>query len=444
MEILTLGSGLENNKTIIMKMTTVLLSLLLFVFHAGCKKDPVIKDPPKPIDTTGYQTRLDIKWIQWYTADSVGSYYLDPYFTGDYVAFCTRSLLDKGQLGFAIFHAQTGDWHPVWKNLHPDIIEGTSDDIPDWRICGPNRDIAVLTTRNRLFAWNLSDGQQLWKHHHSPNFGLSKLSQVGGVPYHTYYPGNYAWSRLVRFNPETGTKEDLVTIPWKNNYEVVMYPPSEWVSPVNDTILLFAVNGINYPLNKGSLDIYAFNLTTRTIEWEVPDIAPNGYGAIRPPLVIGNKVVFQGTSSIHCFDISSGALLWEKSYLNPLRSFTCSRNFHADGRIFCRSTESILAFDLQTGTELWETSIKINNLEGGSIDYYQGNLFFTASDRTHPNYARSLFCIEAGTGKLIWKDPGPNEHGGMAFGIIIDQSTGYLYATDAYRMMCIDLNTTPK
>jgi outer membrane protein assembly factor BamB len=440
-------SNCKNDKKDRMKtMTTSFIALLFLITSLGCKKEPVTPVIPIPVDTNTYQTKLDIKWIQWYDTDTVGAYMLDPMFFGDYVAFCTRSLVNesKGSLGFAIFNRITGERHPVWDHYFPDLVAGTSDDIPDWRLCGQNGDIAVLTTRNRLFAWDLSTGQMLWQHHHAPYFGLHKLSSVGSVPYHSYYHGtNKIWNKLARFNPVTGTKEDLVEIPKLDNVETRIMPVSYWVSPANgDTMLLFVTNGINFSLSRDRVDAYAFNQTTRTMLWQEYDICQNRHAAIYPPLVVGDKVVFQGASSIHCFDIPSGTLLWEHLYDRWAKGFM--ENLYGDGKVFVRNGTSVLAYDLQTGALLWETSNRMNLQMRGAMGFYQGKVYFTATDDLHPGYAKSLFCVDANTGSVIWKDPGPSKNGGLTFGIIIDQSTGYLYATDAYRMMCIDLNNTPK
>jgi outer membrane protein assembly factor BamB len=431
-----------------MKMVTTYITVLMMLTTGlGCKKEPVVPNPPLPVDTPTYQTKLDIKWIHWYTPDSAGAYYLDPVFIGDYVAFCTRRLANekKGNLGFAIFHKSAGFRHPIWDQYYPDLVEGSSSDIPDWQLCGASGELAVLTTRNRLYAWDLNTGQIRWKHNHAPNYGLHRHSSIGSFPYHTYYNGSETWSKVARFNPNTGIKEDLVTISILDNFKANIFPVESWINPLtSDTILLFVTGGWNFTIGRGRVDAYAFNQTTRTMMWHAYDICPNGNAAIYAPVVAGNKVVFQGLNSIHCFDIPSGTLLWEHSYDPWTRGFSNARNIYREGKVFVRDANSVLAYDITTGTLLWETTNKMNLEMGGTPDLYQGKLYFTASDDTHPYYALTLFCVDVNTGAVIWKDPGPNKNGGLTFGVIIDQSTGYLYATDAFRMMCIDLNNTPK
>lgn len=429
-----------------MKMITTCIAALMLLFTGvGCKKEPIDNKPPLPVDTP-YNTKLDIKWLKWYSTDSMGSWYDDPYFYTDYVIFCTDMPSgNNARLGFGVFHKTTGERHPVWDQYYPDLVEGTSSDIPDWKLCGINGEIAVLTTRNRLFAWDLNTGQLKWKHYHYPYFGLHKLSSIFGVPYHTYSNGSETWSKIARFNPNTGTKEDLVTIPIIDNFEARIYPVESWINPsTGDTILLFVTGGWNSPLTKGRVDAYAFNQTTNAMMWHAYDICPSGNAAIFAPVVTGNKVVIQGGQSVHCFDLTSGSLLWEHNYDPWSRGFSNARNIYRDGKVFVRDGKSVLAYDINTGALAWETTNKMNLQMGGAMDVYNGRLYFTASDETLPDHIKSLFCVDTNTGSVIWKDPGPNKYGGLTFGIIIDQSTGYLYATDAFRMMCIDLNNTPK
>jgi len=431
-----------------MKMlTTILAAIFLLITGIGCKKEPIIPNPPLPVDTPTYQTKLDIKWIHWFSNDTMGAWYHDPYFFGDYVAFCTDLPSgSNGRLGFGVFHKISGDRHPVWDQYYPDLVEGTSSTINHWKLCGTNGDLAVITNKNRLFAWDLNTGQMKWKHNHSPNHGVSaSLSVIGSFPYHTYYNGSETWSKVARFNPNTGIKEDLVTISILDNFKANIFPVESWINPsTSDTILLFVTGGWNFTIGRGRVDAYAFNQTTRTMMWHAYDICPNGNAAIYAPVVADNKVVFQGLNSIHCFDIPSGTLLWEHNYDPWTRGFSNSRNIFRDGKVFVRDGKSVLAYDINTGAMVWETTNKMNLQMGGAIDVYKGRVYFTATDDTHPYYAKTLFCVDANTGAVIWKDPGPNKNGGLTFGIIIDQGTGYLYVTDAFRMMCIDLNNTPK
>jgi outer membrane protein assembly factor BamB len=160
------------------------------------------------------------------------------------------------------------------------------------------------------------------------------------------------------------------------------------------------------------------------------------------PIVVNNKVVFQCLRSIHCYEITSGKLLWE--YITGVEGFASSVNKYAEGKVFVRGTEKLFAFDLNSGVLLWETPNHYGVELAGCMDYYKGRLYFTGIDMKDVYNSTMLFCLDGSTGELIWKDGGVNRTGMMADGVIIDQSTGYLYATDAYRIMCIDLNNSPK
>ena len=425
-------------------MRTIVLGFIILasISQAACKKEVVEKPPPPPPDTPKYHSKMDIRWLEFLTPDSAGAYYLDPYFWNDYVMFCTRSMLNKGELTIAAFQKQSGARHPLWNNQSKNLILGYIDYIPDWKLTGSTSSVALLGVKNRLYAWDLSTGTMKYSVNHAPLYGLAEFSVLYGTPYHSCTNGNDSQTRLFSIDPETGTTEAIVTLNAASNEGLSILPPSAWISPARDTVLVFMTQGFR-DITQGFVNAYAYDINNKKFLWNIELTPPNGLTVMTAPLVIRNRVVFITASGLHCVDIPTGTITWEHKFPNPLKGFNY-KPLYADGRIYQRSGEEVMALDAYTGTILWAYKDKINNLEGGSMAYYKGNLYFTAEDGYDPYYARYLFCLEGATGKLIWKDKGPHEYSGMAFGVIVDPATGYLYATDAFRMMCIDLNNTPK
>jgi len=50
-------------------------------------------------------------------------------------------------------------------------------------------------------------------------------------------------------------------------------------------------------------------------------------------------------------------------------------------------------------------------------------------------------CVDIHTDEELWQDRGP--YGDIAFGVLIDQKTGYLYCNTNWSTLCVDLNKTP-
>lgn len=187
-------------------MSIVLSTMFL---APACKEEPDIQPPDKE-----YDSRLDIKWIKWFTQDSAGAYFLDPMFYGDYVVFCTDMPVgDNGRLGLGVFHKTTGERHYAWNEPFPDLTQGLSSDIPGWTLCGSEGEIAILSAQNHLFGWDLKSGSLLWQHHTAPYYGSTNVTQIFSKPYHTSEPGSSIWSKITRFDAYSGAKEDLVTVP---------------------------------------------------------------------------------------------------------------------------------------------------------------------------------------------------------------------------------------
>lgn len=422
-----------------MKIIVVILTVCVLFAQAGCKKDPIL---PKPIPEDPYRTILDVKWKRLFHSDTLVYYFLDPYFFGDNVGFCTEmNAFGVGELGLVAFHKSTGERHPAWKNDPANMVDGA--DITDWRIAGTSANIGVLTDRRRLYAYDLSSGQLLWKHDHSPFSGNHRFDKLGTDILHTYGPGalSQSWLKIGLFKAETGSKRDLLTLHIENNYEFYIMTPATFYSSVNDTILLFLKNGWNFSLVDGIVDAYAYNLTADTLMWVSKDIEVNGNATTYTPLVAQNKVVFQCNRSIHCFDIFTGQMLWEHEFTDM--GFAASPNLYADGKVFARShSDEVIAFDLNSGQILWKTPKNYGVNTGGSMDYYKGKLYLTAIDMRNGNIPDLLFCLDANTGTLLWKDC-PIWLGGLSDGIIIDQTTGYLYCNNGAYIFCIDLNNTP-
>ncbi|HRZ43467.1 MAG TPA: PQQ-binding-like beta-propeller repeat protein [Bacteroidales bacterium] len=277
---------------------------------------------------------------------------------------------------------------------------------------------------------------------HAPLYGLAEFSKVFGDPYHSVTTANDTQTRLIKIDPETGATQIIVSLNAGSNEGISILPPSGWVSPTHDTVLVFLVQGFRN-VTQGFVNAYAYCPTKNKFLWKIELTTPHGITTMNAPLVIRDRVVFITAAGLFCVDIPTGTIKWQHTFPNPLKGFNY-KPLYVNGRIYQRSGEDVMALDAYSGTILWEYNDKINNLEGGSMAYYKGNLYFTAEDGYDPYYARYLFCLDGATGKLIWKDKGPHEYSGMAFGVIVDPATGYLYATDAFRMMCIDLNNSPK
>jgi hypothetical protein len=411
---------------ILLKTILFIVLPLLFTAHAGCKKeeDIIKKDDKKP---SVYESSMDIKWVRFFSSDTACAYFLDPCFFEDYVVFCTRGIVfNKGELGIGVFHKATGERHPSWDRDPGGVFDANANNLSDWQLGGSNNQIALAGNQLKLYALNLTTGQNEWFYEFRPLYGLTTFTSLFRSFIITYGPSalSPSWKKMARIDAETGHIKDLLTLTIEDNYEFAIMPPASWISPENDTVLLFLRSGWNFPLSKGKVDAYAYNLSADTVMWRAEDIDVSGNASFYTPIVVGNKVVFQCLRSIHCYEITSGKLLWEHLFTDA--SFGNIPFKYAEGKVFARATSRLMAYDLNTGLLLWENPDDYGVELAGCMDYYKGRLYFTGIDRKDRYNNTMLFCLDGSTGELIWKDGGVNRTGMMADGVIIDQSTGYL------------------
>jgi len=417
-------------------MKNILFIIIIFIlfFNGSCKKEEPITPEIPPVVVT--KTNLSVKWYRYFYSDTTGSYFKNPYFFGNYVAFCSNmTVYGNGQLGIGVFNKLTGEKHIAW-NSEPGNIVLANESISDWLIGGNNNNYAVFKVSHRICCFDLNTNIQKWSLLN--NDFLPRINNFGNNVFCCDAFQTHA--NLYRINIETGNSVKILTINKTNGYEPSFESYSGWISPIGDTILIFQNRQWNFSASLGKIDIYAYNLSADSVLWKLENLTNDGNSSIRKPIIVGNKLLFQGMKSVHCINLLTGQIIWEQEYTNE--GFAEVDNLYADGKLFAHSgSQSVMAFDANSGNLLWKTPAVYGIQTGGSMGYYKGKLYFTGIDHNDQNVPTHLFCLDASNGGLLWKGSGFNT--GMKDGVIIDQATGYLYANDSYRVMCIDLNKTP-
>jgi outer membrane protein assembly factor BamB len=215
-----------------------------------------------------------------------------------------------------------------------------------------------------------------------------------------------------------------------------------WEAPWGDSILVFQNRQWNFAASDGKIDIYAYNLCADTVLWVLEDLTEDGNSSIQRPCIYEDKLLFQGMRSQHCINLLSGELIWEHEYESG--GFSSVPGLCADGKYFVRDGDDIFCYNIESGLLLWEINNTYQLQTEGSMGYYQGKLYFTGL--IGYNYIPHIFCLNSTDGSLVWKGNLVSDGAlvqNWKDGIIIDQNTGFLYATDTKGIVCIDLNTTP-
>ncbi len=209
-----------------------------------------------------------------------------------------------------------------------------------------------------------------------------------------------------------------------------------WIDPVSgDSILVFQHRMHNFQQQRNRVDVLAYNLTQRKVEWQHEDIEPRGQSSVRQVFIHEDKAYFQGSNTIYCFDLlNGGEIRWYNRYLSPLRSFGNSNIVYAkeeDLIIYKNDGEFLTAVDPLTGTVKWE----ISNAGAGAYPmiYHAGIVYYTTGG--------SLYAVRAFNGEVMWSERSPSRVSTPIFSgtVAVDPERGLLYACDRYYVMAIRL-----
>ena len=414
----------------------VTFMLPLFTLSACQKEEPIFKEPVA-------KSNLEVIWTKIFHSDSLPDIFLDPIFFEDYIVLSNRHEPFSGkQRGIRVFHKLTGENHPAW-NHEPGGLVDNNDDIDDIQIGGPNHDILFVTNKEDLYATDLKTGRRLWRNTYQPNRLSNAFSTLGDHALQTGNPftGSLSdsWCTILQFDYSTGKRSNLLQLEMEDDYSFLIMPPNWTINGNRDTLLLFMSTGWNFFIGKGKVNAYCYNLSRKEMVWTKKNFTQDGDASVILPLILENeKVVFQSLRAIHCLDISTGEIIWQHEHLSD--GFSRTPALLREGRLYLRSAMGIvMCYDAQTGQEIWNNPANLLPAPGGRMDMYDNKLYLTAWTGS---LQISLVCLSATTGEVLWKETGP--WGKISRGIIIDQKTGYLYCSNDYGMICIDLTKTTK
>ncbi|MDY0217671.1 MAG: hypothetical protein RBS19_12020, partial [Bacteroidales bacterium] len=327
----------------------ILLLICISFTSASCKKEPPIA-PVQPDNPWNYKSKLDVKWYTYFYSDSAGAYMHVPHPFDNYVVFCSEMIATgnkNNSLGIGVYNKQTGEKHPLW-TMDPSASLNMNISINDWLIGGKNNRYALFFSGRVLNCFDLTTGGMVWSNQIK---GMPRISSFGDYVFQSNEDNSETYSKLIRYNLQNGTHDVLLTINSTNGFRAGIEPPSGWISPTGDTVLVLQNRQWNFPLSKGKIDIYAYNMTRDSVMWVVEDLTFDGHSSIFKPIVAGDRMFFQGMKSNHCINLLTGKVVWSKDYPHDSQgmvqeSFARMANLYADGKLFSHSgSGSVIAYD---------------------------------------------------------------------------------------------------
>ncbi len=331
--------------------------------------------------------------------------------------------------------AKTGapvwSWDPIWPG---ETLWPTSRFAKD--------NIFVMTHWGPTYGIDMNTGANLWANDVSTfeTSGTPNISGIGDFVYadHSARIILDTASYYVRANIHNGIWDTLFMLKIEDGYRPTLHPPSLWVSPVGDSILIFQNRQWNFPVSDGRIDLLAYNLKTRTFEWKVKDFDPEGNSNVIEPTVYNNKIYFQAARIVYCFDAATGNKLW--SWHTPLLTdnLLSATLLVAENKLFVKPNNqySLYGLDLNTG----QTLVKIDDVGPGqgALSYYNGIIYYASGAR--------LYAIRPSTKEVIWHDLSPNEKGpgpwaGRTYfdDVVVSPEHGCVFIGDRFFLMAIKL-----
>jgi len=310
------------------------------------------------------------------------------------------------QLGAWIYALDKYSGEPIWK-------KNPGGHYPYYPLAASNDMIYVVISNRGLYAWNQSNGNQIWGAKISASLFSAAYPVISdGVIFTAWTSSN---SEIISaLNQQTGE------ILW--NYSAGMKSEGEFLASlaVNDD-LVFVSGFLNSTTQEAGYYIFSLNRSNGELIWKYP--APNLTGdtsleRIVPTFAYGLVFVRSGEYELVALNKTTGELVWcNENQVHPLwnthRLEYMSSPTVGNGKLFigCRTGPSqCAAFDALTGELLWinddSSGYRDNNpIMADGLVYICGReyppefRYPIGSNEMYPCF----YALNQSSGELVWK-----------------------------------------
>lgn len=405
---------------------------LVLLFAIGCEK-PELASPPLPESGDKPDSKLELVWKVPLASDEDICESREPMVYQDKL-ICNSAPAGSG-FTIWLLDGKTGQQEWSWNSFikYPTITYSNHQFIED--------DKYIINNGEETHVIDLNSGNTLWQSFYKR--AGHYVTIIDGYIYHKHnsqqWPTEY--QHLVR-SPINYVQWDTILSLDKDNldgYSPAIFGPTLWMSPSNDSILVFQNRSWRFGSNQdGQIDLYGYNLSKEKVEFIKKDIEPTGNSNVLPPVVEGDRVYVIGNRNLHCIDLVSREFIWQKGFPGSGHHLMLSNLIIDGNRLIVKpDNDAIYAFDKYTGELLW------NTYEAGyspsHMKFYNGMVFYTAEGDG------KLFAVSTSNGQIVWREDSPNDgnrkYPSAAFqnGVAINEQLGYIYAQDKYFMLCFKL-----
>ena len=303
----------------------------------------------------------------------------------------------------------------------------------------------MLSTWDEAYCIDGQNGTLGWATDFWPQKAERPAAVIGDQFYKIIYWGNKPktnTSTLLRTHYLSGQWDTLFTIHAKDSFFLNIEPPTLWVNPQGDSVLIIRDRNLRdnqatpYEGRYDLVNLYAWNMRTRQFEWTREDFEDESDVYYGQPVVEGNRLYLALRYSICCVDLLTGQTLWKRP-TDALNQSSCLA-LHDNLLLATGNDHGMWGLDKNTGQAVWYNDKVYGALI--NITCFDGIVYGTSTG------SGNLYAVNATTGQIIWAEQSPNRKASKTrntswgwSGVVIDPERRVLYIADDHYLMCIEL-----
>lgn len=410
-------------------------AMLLLPGLFSCCKPEECENCPPPQDTTANNATLKVLWQIPLNPDTAECVSMRPIVYNGNVLYSLRFYIDGFEF-LRMVDAKTGapkwSWDPLWPGETSSRGSRYAKD-----------NVLLLTHWGPYYGIDLNTGQNIWaqKVEENNSLGDNRMNLIGDYIYseHSARLIVDTTSALVRADIYSGKWDTLLVKKMDAGYSPYLLPPSLWVSPQGDSILIMQNRQWNFPNSDGRVDLLALNLKTHEVIWEVKDFDTVGNSSVEPPFIYENKVYVLAEKTMYCFDAATGVINWHWNVPQSYDNLMFTNIIAAEGKLFVKPSieRKLYGFNPNTGAVVANIATGSGSVE---MTYYNGIIYYTSQGDGY------IYAIKPSTGEMIWHygSPNRNKPGATAGNATFDEVTvspehGCVFVGDRFYFMAIEL-----
>ncbi len=385
--------------------------------------------------------RIDTVWTKVIPSDRaeiISRQSITPILRGTKVIVSSYDLLSTEFEVVSCFDKTNGNLLWSWKDYTPSQYgESICDLVNRDYIFQENK--FLLPSENGNYIIDSESGSSINKHY----FGKDKLESFGNSNsgftscnnkiYRTFDKGEVISSSfLCEVGFDDLKLKEVFRIDSSNNYMPSLCNPAITQNDNGELLIIAPIRYASTDWRKEKGEVYCYNYTTKKVEWHLKDFTGDKMLVNLHSKVYNDKFYFIAGKTAFCLNVSDGSTIW-KSEISTISEISYKFTIFDDKLYIPLNDGAIACLDAQTGNINWKHgSPKI----ASSADLLVTDKYIFICDKR-------LCILDRYNGNLlkIYKSPKASSiyNDTYIYSVEEDPSTGLLYFTDGYFLICAKL-----